>query len=104
MGATVDGIMGLWYYPQGSEIPILNVLKNSSALTQPQIGVWLKSSSSEANAPGGEITFGGADTSRYSGDISYVNCGGNSPWTVSLSFVNERERKKQGCCFLLLVY
>lgn len=82
MGATVDGIMGLWYYPQGSEIPILNVLKNSSALAQPQIGVWLKSSSSEANAPGGEITFGGADTSRYSGDISYVNCGGNSPWTI----------------------
>ncbi|KAG9069844.1 hypothetical protein KI688_009169 [Linnemannia hyalina] len=82
MGPTVDGIMGLWYYPAGSNVPILNVLKNSSALTQPQIGVWLKGSSSEENAPGGEITFGGADTSKYSGDISYVDCGGDSPWTI----------------------
>ncbi|KAF8926552.1 hypothetical protein BGZ47_002662, partial [Haplosporangium gracile] len=82
MGATVDGIMGLWYYPEGSDVPILNVLKNSSALTQPQIGVWLKGSSSESNAPGGEITFGGADTSRYSGDVSYVDCGGDTPWTI----------------------
>ncbi|KAF9156942.1 hypothetical protein BG015_010107 [Linnemannia schmuckeri] len=82
MGATVDGIMGLWYYPEGSDVPILNVLKNSSALTQPQIGVWLKDSSTEANAPGGEITFGGADSSRYSGDISYIDCGGDTPWTI----------------------
>ncbi|KAK3830526.1 MAG: aspartic peptidase domain-containing protein [Linnemannia elongata] len=82
MGATVDGIMGLWYYPQGSDVPILNVLKNTSALIQPQIGVWLKGSGSEANAPGGEITFGGADTSKYSGNISYVNCAGDSPWTI----------------------
>ncbi|KAF9547497.1 hypothetical protein EC957_008334 [Mortierella hygrophila] len=82
MGATVDGIMGLWYYPAGSDVPILNVLKNSSALTQPQIGVWLKGSNSEANAPGGEITFGGADTSKYSGEISYVDCTGDSPWTI----------------------
>ncbi|KAF9136879.1 hypothetical protein BGX30_010743 [Mortierella sp. GBA39] len=85
MGPTVDGIMGLWYYPQGSEIPILNVLKNSSALTQPQIGVWLKGSNTEVNAPGGEITFGGADTSKYSGDISYVDCSGDSPWTIPVA-------------------
>ncbi|KAF9912358.1 hypothetical protein EC991_011050 [Linnemannia zychae] len=94
LAPTVDGIMGLWYIPQASDVPILNVLKNSSILAQPQIGVWLKGASTNAtpspdsdpskepNAPGGEITFGGADSSRYSGDISYIDCGGDSPWTI----------------------
>ncbi|KAF9088643.1 hypothetical protein BGX29_000168 [Mortierella sp. GBA35] len=82
LGSAVDGIMGLWYYPQGSDVPILNVLKNSSVLAQPQIGVWLKGAKSEDNAPGGEITFGGADSQRYTGDVTYVDCGGDSPWTV----------------------
>ncbi|KAG0267232.1 hypothetical protein BGZ95_002895, partial [Linnemannia exigua] len=92
LAPTVDGIMGLWYYPQGSDVPILNVLKNSSILAQPKIGVWLRGAntsasadadpSKELNAPGGEITFGGADTNRYTGDISYVDCGGDSPWTI----------------------
>jgi hypothetical protein len=83
MGPSVDGIMGLWYFPGRSNVPILNVLKNSSALTQPQVGIWLRDAPTEKNAPGGEITFGGADPNRYSGDISYVNCGGDTPWTVS---------------------
>ncbi|KAG0322562.1 hypothetical protein BGZ97_005806 [Linnemannia gamsii] len=82
MGPSVDGIMGLWYFPGRSNVPILNVLKNSSALTQPQVGIWLRDAPTEKNAPGGEITFGGADPNRYSGDISYVNCGGDTPWTI----------------------
>ncbi|KAF9135939.1 hypothetical protein BGW39_009913 [Mortierella sp. 14UC] len=94
LAPTVDGIMGLWYFPKGASVPILNVLKNSSMLTQPQIGVWLKGANTSAspnpnsnpttepNAPGGEITFGGADPQRYSGDISYVDCEGDSPWTI----------------------
>ncbi|KAG0380102.1 hypothetical protein BGX24_010132 [Mortierella sp. AD032] len=92
LAPTVDGIMGLWYLPQASDVPILNVLKNSSILAQPQIGIWLRGAnatasadadpSTEPNAPGGEITFGGADPNRYTGNISYVDCGGDSPWTI----------------------
>ncbi|KAG0298754.1 hypothetical protein BGZ96_007629 [Linnemannia gamsii] len=82
MGASVDGIMGLWYFPSATNIPILNVLKNSSALTQPQIGIWLRDAPTQNNAPGGEITFGGADTTRYTGNVSYNDCGGDTPWTL----------------------
>ncbi|KAF9935340.1 hypothetical protein FBU30_003130 [Linnemannia zychae] len=82
LASTVDGIMGLWYYPPGSQVPILNVLKNSTALAQPQIGIWLKGSNTERNAPGGEITFGGADSQRYTGDVTYVDCTSETPWTI----------------------
>ncbi|KAF9109488.1 hypothetical protein BGX27_007566 [Mortierella sp. AM989] len=91
---TVDGIMGLWYMlhtyrniPENS--PFLNTLKKTNALTQPVIGIWLKdSNSTEESAPGGEITFGGIDTTRFIGDITYINCDPISPWTIPVKSIS----------------
>ncbi|KAF9943209.1 hypothetical protein BGZ67_004988 [Mortierella alpina] len=84
--AGVDGIMGLWYYAKGGDVPFLNVLKNSTLLAQPQVGIWLQSSPDPKakTAPGGEITFGGVDTTRFTGDLTYVNCVSNRPWTIPI--------------------
>ncbi|KAG0326438.1 hypothetical protein BG004_002981, partial [Podila humilis] len=84
----VDGIMGLWYYAQGSVVPILNVLKNTTALDQNLIGIYLLPSSTEASTPGGEITFGGVNTDRFTGSVTYVNCVPGRPWTIPLSAVS----------------
>jgi hypothetical protein len=76
--------MGLWYYAPGSPIPILNVLKNTTALAQNLISVYLRPSLTNAvTAPGGEITFGGVNTARFIGDITYVDCVAERPWSVS---------------------
>ncbi|KAG0018296.1 hypothetical protein BGZ81_010311 [Podila clonocystis] len=85
---TVDGIMGLWYYAQGSVVPILNVLKNTTALDQNVIGVYLEPSDTTKNSPGGEITFGGVNTARFSGSVTYTNCLPGRPWTIPLNSVN----------------
>ncbi|KAF9336005.1 hypothetical protein BG006_009980 [Podila minutissima] len=84
---TIDGIMGLWYYAQGSTVPILNVLKNTTALDENIIGVYLEPSATSVNAPGGEITFGGVNTARFSGSITYSNCLPGRPWTIPLNSV-----------------
>ncbi|KAG0285629.1 hypothetical protein BGZ98_005435, partial [Dissophora globulifera] len=82
----VDGIMGLWFYGPGSNIPILNRLYNTTALTQNMIGIYLTPSTSTSNtAPGGEITFGGVDTTRFQGQISYTNCVSSRPWTIPVA-------------------
>ncbi|KAF9320709.1 hypothetical protein BG003_005160 [Podila horticola] len=85
---TVDGIMGLWYYAQGSAVPILNVLKNTTALDQNMIGIYLESSATNKNAPGGEITFGGVNTARFTGSVTYTDCLPGRPWTIPLNSVN----------------
>ncbi|KAI1307670.1 hypothetical protein EDD11_004451 [Mortierella claussenii] len=92
---TVDGIIGLWYmlrqYKNVPEnAPFINVLKSVNALTKPQIGLWLAASNSASmtNAPGGEITFGGVDTTRFTGAISYVDCDPGSPWTIPVGGVS----------------
>lgn len=38
-----------------------------------------------ATAPGGEITIGGVNPQRYTGDITYINCASDVPWTVRLT-------------------
>lgn len=72
----------------GSVVPILNVLKNTTALDQNVIGVYLEPSATAANAPGGEITFGGVNSARFSGSIAYTNCVPGRPWTIPLGGIS----------------
>ncbi|WOO82554.1 Cathepsin D [Vanrija pseudolonga] len=49
---------------------------------------WLKSDPANSNvesAPGGGLTLGGVDSSKYSGDISYAPVSGDAGWTIQLS-------------------
>ncbi|KAG0089233.1 hypothetical protein BGZ93_009977 [Podila epicladia] len=82
---TADGIMGLWYYPKAGSVTILSVLKNSTALTQPVMGIWLQAATTQGvTAPGGEITIGGVNPQRYTGEITYIDCVAGRPWTIPL--------------------
>ncbi|KAF9311992.1 hypothetical protein BG003_006748 [Podila horticola] len=82
---TADGILGLWYLPQAGAATILSVLKNSTALTQPVMGIWMQAATTQGvTAPGGEITIGGVNPQRYSGEITYVDCIAGQPWTIPL--------------------
>ncbi|KAF9906152.1 hypothetical protein BX616_000810 [Lobosporangium transversale] len=96
---TVDGIMGLWYtIRQYKKIPsnaaFLNVLKDSDALTQPLVGIWLdETNSTSLTTPGGEITFGGVDPSRFTGGITYVDCDPSAPWTIPVGSVSVNGKK-----------
>ncbi|KAF9935339.1 hypothetical protein FBU30_003129 [Linnemannia zychae] len=95
---TVDGIMGLWSTAPDNS-PILKVLATTKALAKNEIGVWLQANSpvtqvsNRGNAPGGEITFGGANPTRYQGDIVYVNCVGNTPWMLPVGELSVNGRK-----------
>lgn len=87
--ATVDGIMGLWYYAAGSQVPILNRLKNATALTENKIGIYLKPvTANVASAPGGEITFGGVNPDRFTGDIVWNNCVSQRPWSLTVGGIS----------------
>ncbi|KAF9929819.1 hypothetical protein FBU30_001193 [Linnemannia zychae] len=90
--------MGLWYYAAGSVIPILNVLKNTTALQEDRIGIWLQSTRPHGKtnetatalgnySAGGEITFGGVDASKFQGNFTYVDCVGLRPWTIPVGGV-----------------
>ena len=78
----------------GYDVPFLNILGNSTntILTDKVIGIWLEHQDSPNGIPantsaGGEITFGGLNPARYTGDITYINCVGaafGTPWTVSV--------------------
>lgn len=48
---------------------------------------WLKNqdTSSLESAPGGGLTLGGVDSSKYSGDIAYAPVSGDTGWTIQLS-------------------
>ncbi|KAF8981897.1 hypothetical protein BGZ46_002138 [Entomortierella lignicola] len=75
------------------DAPFLNTLKDTNALTEPVIGIWLATTNTDVNntapsVPGGELTFGGIDPSRFVGNITYINCDPISPWTIPLDSVS----------------
>ncbi|KAF9358869.1 hypothetical protein BGX26_000733 [Mortierella sp. AD094] len=82
---TVDGLMGLWYVAQKVQVPILNILQATNALSQNIIGIWLEQndgSSIKKTAPGGEITFGGLNSARFTGEVTYINNIPAQQWTI----------------------
>ncbi|KAG0311709.1 hypothetical protein BGZ99_009958 [Dissophora globulifera] len=97
---AVDGLLGLWFTTFWQsllnldffEVPFLNILGNSTntILTDKVIGIWLEHQNSPDGIPantsaGGEITFGGVNPARYTGDITYINCVGAAfgyPWSI----------------------
>ncbi|KAG0241731.1 hypothetical protein BGW41_005385 [Actinomortierella wolfii] len=87
----IDGIMGLWYYGKDATVPVLDRMKNATVLDKPIMGVYMKSSGQKTSSlspdQGGEVTFGGINSARYTGDITYINNVGPAPWTIPLGGV-----------------
>ncbi|KAG0003139.1 hypothetical protein BGZ80_005846 [Entomortierella chlamydospora] len=79
--------MGLWYVAQNVQVPILNILESTNVLSQNVLGIYLEQNSGatlKETAPGGEITFGGVNSERFTGDVTYVNNIASQQWTIAV--------------------
>jgi hypothetical protein len=78
-----DGILGL-SSRAGATDNFLQVLQSSKAVGSNVFGVSLSRTSDGPN--NGEITFGGTDSSKYTGSISYtpVSSGGGGDWAIQM--------------------
>ncbi|KAF9199640.1 hypothetical protein BGZ49_010225, partial [Haplosporangium sp. Z 27] len=90
---SADGIMGLWYVPSAAQstqpykVPILNMLASTNGLTENVIGVYLQQNNKPTSetSSGGEISFGGLNSQRYTGSITYVNNVAGQQWTIPVA-------------------
>jgi len=77
--SPVAGIMGLAFQPLASSkaAPWWEVLSNDNQWSSPEMSVWLTRFINDNNAqdeePGGLLTLGGTNNSRYTGNIQFVD-------------------------------
>jgi len=98
--AKFDGILGMGY-PEISVdglVPVFDTLVKQSKVPQPVFAFWLDRN---PDAPeGGEITFGGIDPRRYSGDIAYAPVTKKGYWQFKMDGVGAGSTQlgcKGGC-------
>ena len=75
-----DGILGLAFQSISVDnvTPVWYNLLSQGKVSNPVFGVYL--SRNAQSKVGGEITFGGVDTARYTGDITYVPLNSETYW------------------------
>lgn len=81
---TFDGIFGLGY-PDISEkdvVPPFDNMLKQELVTEPLFSVFLSSTPSQQD--GGEILFGGVNSERYTGDITYTDVTKKGYWQFSM--------------------
>ncbi|KAH7984365.1 hypothetical protein HPB52_019911 [Rhipicephalus sanguineus] len=81
---TFDGIFGLGY-PDISEkdvVPPFDNMLKQELVTEPLFSVFLSSTPSQQD--GGEILFGGVNSERYTGDITYTDVTKRGYWQFSM--------------------
>ncbi|CAF1077693.1 unnamed protein product [Adineta steineri] len=83
--APEDGILGLAYpdYTSGGETPLFYNMWMQNLIPQPIFSFYFNPDSSAT--PGGELIFGGADTSKYTGAITYVNVSVQGYWQFNMN-------------------
>ncbi|CDW57276.1 cathepsin D aspartic protease [Trichuris trichiura] len=98
--AHFDGILGMGYpsIAVGNITPVFNMMIEQKLLVEPVFSFWLnRDTSSEI---GGEITFGGLDSSHYEGDVSWVPVTRQRYWEFDMSGIKINEEMlacKDGC-------
>ncbi|CDZ96236.1 Aspartyl protease [Phaffia rhodozyma] len=90
--SPLSGIWGFGFQSlsQSGAMPYWLNLVNSNRLTDTIMGCYLTRSSSNAvTSDGGEFTLGSIDSSRYTGDINYINMpsGTQSYWIVEMDSI-----------------
>jgi len=89
---TIDGIFGLGFdnitSVPGVKTPMDNMIADK-LIAEPIFSVWLnkKLDGGFQQGNGGEYIFGGVDSSRYQGDILYLNVSKQSFWQTTLDGV-----------------
>ncbi|CAL8093682.1 unnamed protein product [Calicophoron daubneyi] len=77
--ATFDGSFGLGFGSTGTKQPtVLQSMQKGGVISKQVFGIYARS---DAN---GEITFGGYDKSRYSGDIDFVKVISKQEWMFDI--------------------
>lgn len=87
-----DGILGL-SMADGSSDNFINTLKSAKTLTSNVFGVNLNRHTDCLNT--GELTFGGTDSSKFTGDFTYtaVNSDAGGDWAIAMDNVGYNGKK-----------
>ena len=92
-----DGILGLGFpsIAVTGVKPIFNEMVDQKVITEPVFSVYLKKDSET----GGEITFGGIDNTKYTGNLTYVPVTGESKWQFTLDglMLDDENGCEDGC-------
>ena len=90
--APVSGLMGLAFESLAStqSTPFWQAVTNNNLLSSPEMSFWLardlNPASESSLAPGGAFTFGGTNSTLFSGDIEFLDLtSAPSFWLLSLS-------------------
>ena len=94
-----DGILGLGFPSKAvaGVKPLFNELMHQKVITEPLFSFYLQKGGNETS--GGEITFGGIDNTKYTGNITYVPISREGFWQFPLqSFTfHDEEVCEDGC-------
>jgi cathepsin D len=84
-GQPMDGILGLGYQSiaQDNVLPPVQNMIKQGIIDKPIFSVYMKATG-KSEAVGGEIIFGGVDTSKFSGDFSYVPVTQEGYWQYTM--------------------
>lgn len=88
-GQKMDGILGLAYQSiaeDGVLPPVQNMIRQK-LITEPIFSVWMKTTLSDGEV-GGEIIFGGVDTTKYTGDFTYLPVTKQGYWQITMDGVS----------------
>ncbi|CAF4174961.1 unnamed protein product [Adineta steineri] len=82
-----DGLLGLAYpdLANGGETPLFYNMYAQNLIPQPIFSFYFNPDSSVV--PGGELILGGADTSKYTGSLAYVNVSTQGYWQFKVNSI-----------------
>ena len=90
--AKFDGIRGLRFpsFAVAGVKPIFNEMLDQKIIMEPVFSVYLQKNHEES---GGEMTFGGINSTKYIGDLTYIPVSREASWQFTLDsiLVNDQE-------------
>ena len=97
--AKFDGILGLGFpsIAVAGVKPIFNEMVDQKVITEPVFSVYLKKDGDQQS--GGEITFGGVDNTKYTGNLTFAPVTKEGKWQFTLDglLLNDENGCEDGC-------
>merc|ERR1712137_87118 len=97
VAAQFDGILGLAFQRISVDdvVPVWYNMMSQGLVDQPLFTFWM--SQTAGAVPGGEITFGGINSARYTGDITYVPLSAETYWEFAMDDFQEDGQSLNWC-------